>query len=205
MKVFLTVLVLIFAFHSWTKADDIRDFEIEGMSVGDSLLDYFPKYLIDEAINKSSSLYYKNKKYVQIGASYKKVYKLNITSKTYDDLSIVLKPNDNSYKIYSIGGRIFCKDIEICKSKKKEISSDLESFFSDEVQIQNIDKNHNADPSGNSKSFTSYFNFKKSDAYALVAVYDWSNKFEEEKNYPDNLKIVIVGEEFGHFLNNEQY
>ena len=119
MKVFLTVLVLIFAFHSWTKADDIRDFEIEGMSVGDSLLDYFPKYLIDEAINKSSSLYYKNKKYVQIGASYKKVYKLNITSKTYDDLSIVLKPNDNSYKIYSIGGRIFCKDIEICKSKKK--------------------------------------------------------------------------------------
>ena len=73
------------------------------------------------------------------------------------------------------------------------------------MQIQNIDKNHNADPSGNSKSFTSYFNFKKSDAYALVAVYDWSNKFEEEKNYPDNLKIVIVGEEFGHFLNNEQY
>ena len=35
-------------------------------------------------------------------------------------------------------------------------------------------------------------NFKKSDAYALVAVYDWSNKFEEEKNNPDKLKIEIV-------------
>ena len=56
MKVFLTVLVLIFGFHSWTYGDDIRDFEIEGMSVGDSLLDYFPKYLIDEAINKSIKL-----------------------------------------------------------------------------------------------------------------------------------------------------
>ena len=41
MRVFIAVLVLIFSFQSWTKADDIRDFEIEGMSIGDSLLDYF--------------------------------------------------------------------------------------------------------------------------------------------------------------------
>ena len=32
-----------FSFQSWTKADDIRDFEIEGMSIGDSLLDYYSK------------------------------------------------------------------------------------------------------------------------------------------------------------------
>ena len=37
MKIFLSVLILIFNFQSWTKADDIKDFEIEGMSVGDSL------------------------------------------------------------------------------------------------------------------------------------------------------------------------
>ena len=41
MRVFIAVLVLIFSFQSLTKADDIRDFEIEGMSIGDSLLDYF--------------------------------------------------------------------------------------------------------------------------------------------------------------------
>ena len=35
------VLVLIFSLQSWTKADDISEFEIEGMSIGDSLLDYF--------------------------------------------------------------------------------------------------------------------------------------------------------------------
>ena len=89
--------------------------------------------------------------------------------------------------------------------KKKKISSDLKSFFSEEVKIENIDKDHSADPSGNSKSFSSYFNFTNSEAYALVAVYDWSKKIEEEKNYPDNLKIVIIGEEFGYFINNEQY
>ena len=35
------VLVLISGFQSWTKADDIRDFQIEGMSIGDSLLDFY--------------------------------------------------------------------------------------------------------------------------------------------------------------------
>ena len=41
MRIFLAVLVLIFSLQSWAKADDIKEFEIEGMSVGDSLLDYF--------------------------------------------------------------------------------------------------------------------------------------------------------------------
>ena len=38
---FLLILILTLSMQSWTKADDIRDFQIEGMSVGDNLLDYF--------------------------------------------------------------------------------------------------------------------------------------------------------------------
>ena len=41
MKRLLLILILTFSFQSLTKADDINEFEIEGMSVGDSLLDYF--------------------------------------------------------------------------------------------------------------------------------------------------------------------
>ena len=41
MRFFLLILVLISSFQSLTKADDITDFQIEGMSVGDSLLDYY--------------------------------------------------------------------------------------------------------------------------------------------------------------------
>ena len=41
MKVFIAVLVLIFSFQSFTKADGISEFEIEGMSIGDSALDFF--------------------------------------------------------------------------------------------------------------------------------------------------------------------
>ena len=41
-KLFIIIIIFI-NFQSWTKADDIRDFQIEGMSIGDSLLDFFSK------------------------------------------------------------------------------------------------------------------------------------------------------------------
>ena len=41
MKKILLILIITFSLQSWTKADDIRDFEIEGMSIGYSLLDNF--------------------------------------------------------------------------------------------------------------------------------------------------------------------
>ena len=51
MRIFITVLFLILSLQSWTKADDIRDFQIEGMSIGDSLLDYISENEIKNKIN----------------------------------------------------------------------------------------------------------------------------------------------------------
>ena len=56
MRVFITVLVLIFSFQSWTKADDISDFQIEGMSIGDSVLDYLSKEEILKEIELTTFL-----------------------------------------------------------------------------------------------------------------------------------------------------
>ena len=52
MRVFIAILVLIFSLQSWTKANDIGEFEIEGMSIGDSLLDYYPEKLIKNKLLK---------------------------------------------------------------------------------------------------------------------------------------------------------
>ena len=41
MRIILSIFILIFSLQSWSKAEDIRDFEIEGMSIGKSVLDYF--------------------------------------------------------------------------------------------------------------------------------------------------------------------
>ena len=47
MRIFIALLVLIFSLQSWTKAEDIRELQIEGMSIGDSLLNYFSKNTIE--------------------------------------------------------------------------------------------------------------------------------------------------------------
>ena len=43
MKFFLQILIFILSFQSSVKSNDIRDFQIEGISVGDSALDFFSK------------------------------------------------------------------------------------------------------------------------------------------------------------------
>ena len=82
MKVFLSVLILIFSLQSWTKADDISDFEIEGMSVGDSLL----KFANEEKIRLSiSNQKYPNDKFT--------IYEADqlVLNKKYDYLTVTTK------------------------------------------------------------------------------------------------------------------
>ena len=63
MKVFIAALVLILGLQSWTKADEIGDFQIEQLSVGDSLLDHFSEEKI-EGFEKVKD--FKDKKYTGI-------------------------------------------------------------------------------------------------------------------------------------------
>ena len=104
----LTVLI-IFCLQSWTKAEDIRDFQIEGMSIGDSLLDF---YEIDK-INSAPKAYYPNSK-----KQYLTEFSDNL--KTYDVVAVHIKENDKQFKITSIKGVIFYnKKIKKCKKKNE--------------------------------------------------------------------------------------
>ena len=59
MKKLLGILVLGLLLITPSLADDIRDFQIEGMSIGDSVLDYFS----EKQIKNNLRNWYKNKKY----------------------------------------------------------------------------------------------------------------------------------------------
>ena len=54
MKRLLLILILTLSFQSLSKADDISDFQIEGMSIGDSLLDFYSKDKIIDNFNNNS-------------------------------------------------------------------------------------------------------------------------------------------------------
>ena len=48
MKKLLAIIILNLCFIIPSQANDIRDFQIEGISIGDSLLDYFNEDIIKE-------------------------------------------------------------------------------------------------------------------------------------------------------------
>ena len=50
MRILLSILILLFSLQSLVWADDVKDFEIEGMSIGDSLLEYMEKKEIIEMV-----------------------------------------------------------------------------------------------------------------------------------------------------------
>ena len=117
MKVFITVLILIFSVQSWTKANDISEFEIEGMSVGDSLLDYFTNEKIQ---NSKRTNYPSSDKFFQINFVKPKNFK------TYEDLTVLVKSNDKNYIIYEFSGYIdFPNDINGCYTLEKKVIKDI--------------------------------------------------------------------------------
>jgi len=121
MKRLFLILILSLSLLSVVKADDIRDFEIEGMSVGNSLLNFFSEKKIKErvAITRSS---YKKKDYIR-------VYFVLEKSKIYDVLNIHYK-NDSKYEIESIGGGIMNNyTFEECFAKQQVIFDDLKKLF----------------------------------------------------------------------------
>ena len=54
MKKLLAILVLILTLQTPSLADDIRDFQIEGMSIDDNALNYFSEEKINNCINTTT-------------------------------------------------------------------------------------------------------------------------------------------------------
>ena len=185
MKRLLLILILTLSLQSWTKADDIRDFEIEGMSIGDSLLDFMT---INE-INSSKLNYVPdNKKYYVVG------YYKNLNK--YDGVDIYLKRNDTKYIIRTIGGMITMNQSN-CLKKRQLIVKELRELFSNTVEKNYEGVSHSFDKTGETKTYQTGFSLKNNndDDHVRVECTDWSKSFENNNGYTDNLSVVAFTEE----------
>ena len=194
MRVFLSVLILILGLQSWTKADDIRDFEIEGMSLGDSLLDYFTKKEIKNPGANNIYYYPNSRKFYEII--------LNSNSAIYDEIQFSLKDKDNSYKIYSVNGTIYFKqNISKCFDKKNEIESDLSKIFNmNELNVYPETGKHTVDETGRSTFEAVWYVFKSGDHVGIICT-----DYHVDMNNQDSLKLLISSEEYNNFLSTEAY
>ena len=104
-------------------ADDISDFEIEGMSIGDSLLNYFS----EEEIKKNTFFMYS---YIEERKFTCVVFlPPNFTFNNYLGVQVDIKINDNKYIIYAITGKDLIKDINDCHKRQDNVTEELSIFF----------------------------------------------------------------------------
>ena len=193
MKIFLIVLILIFSHQSLTRADDISDFEIENLSIGDPLINYMTK----NEITSDFSFVYKDKSFATIFYNKKT---------QYDNIQITVKPNDADFIIHGISAIIYYDNrYKECLVKKEIITKEMETLISTKANRQsrdNIKRSLSSDPRG--ESIWSYYAFYFDNGEAAqVFCTDWAKYLTEKKNWRDNLKVAVYSKQFASYLKNQ--
>jgi len=193
MKILLTLFVLLFS--PSLVAENITDFQIEGMSIGDSLLDYMSeeKILIEKERTKDW--------YASLGDQiFFEVYNLD-KFKNYDYVSFFIKSNDINFIIQAIYGvKYFEEDIRQCYKKQNEIISELNYLFKN-TNKSTLETPLNWDLSGKSFLKRISYEFSNQDIIA-VECYDWDESMQKgNPPNPDILSVSINTKELFSWIN----
>lgn len=183
MRVFLSVLVIIISIQSLSRANDIRDFEIEGMSIGDSLLNFFDKKIIEE-----NKVFYKSNKFYQVSIDIQNF-------EIYDGLNFQIKNHDKKYIIHSLSG-VIKKDIKECLRNQKKVLKEIESLFNNPQIFDEGKRKHAA----YENSFTYDIYIMVNNDMISVSCYDMN-----DADFSDVMLINVDTAEFNDFLNNEAH
>ena len=198
MKRLLLILILTFSFQSGAKADDIRDFEIEGMSIGDTLFEHL------QIINKTKKQISKTK--LSFYPKGKRFAMWNIKSnnfKKYESVQFTIDPNN--FKIYGISGMIYNLDKNECVSIQKNIIKSLEKDNPSAIKdIEDFDNLNYLDKSGESIANGIYLDFPSGDTFG-VECYLYGKIYKENNNNKDHIRVSIDTKEIRDFLQNEAY
>jgi hypothetical protein len=206
MNRFLLILILTFSFQTLSKADDIRDFEIEGMSVGDSLLDYLNETDIKKKINSyaDKGFIYKSKAYYSLTFNGAEIFNLD----SYNQIQFDIKDEDNKYIISSISGiKKYQNNIEKCYSQIDSIEIELDILFKNSTENKGNKKKrkHVYDESGESTTTDIYYWLKDKSSVAIVCT-DWSNDMiKKHSGWFDHLRLTIHSSEFSNWFKSKAY
>ena len=190
MKKIILIFILFICSQTLIKADDIRDFEIEGLSIGDSLLNFASEKKIKSSI---SSDQYPNNKYI--------IYMVDkfIDLTNYDFLAATVKKNDNQYIVTSLKGAIFYENLDECKKLRSEIRNFIEEIIIfDDVEETTYDSQ---DGFGVIHALQMYLKpYPSVEAIVLNC-----NDYFENSGYKKDLSVSVNPEDYAYFLINEAY
>ena len=179
MKKILSVIFVSLFFSGNVYADNISDFQIEGMSLGDSALKYYSKASIDS----NTQNWYKGKKY---------------KTSAIGNIQISFKSKDEKYILEGID-LVETMDISKCSNQIESEVQAIKELFSNNVKLEGpIRSKHWADKTKKSWFDTYEFKFPTKD-FIFVECYNWS----ENVSWQDHMRFKNTSKRFIRFLNNQ--
>ncbi len=191
----LYILIFFLLISSAVNSDDISDFQIESMSIGDSLLNFFSETEIYESIIDYP---YKDDEFVDV-----EIYNSRVFN-TYEAMQITFKRYDSKFIIYGLTGfNFYDENIDECFNQVDIVSKEINTLFQNTDREDKTQK-HRGDPSGKSIVKTVQFWFENNDV-VTIECWDWSSKMTEEYKYTDNFGVTILHNDLVYWLNNKAY
>ena len=182
-KRLIEILVLYLLLSFSAIADNISEYEVDGMSIGESALKYFSKSKLEK--NKQN-WYRKN----------------NYSTSTINEINISYKTNDKEYLIVSLEKFEFMNIDECLKKLPGEYQS-VKNLFGTNIKVEGPTRNiHWADKSKKSWYEGYYFYFPNNDVVSIEC-YNWSDKITSNEGWTDHIRFMVVADDFSKFLKKQ--
>ena len=205
MKKLLGILVLGFLLNTSAYTDDIKDFQIESMSIGDSALNYFSEVQLED-----NELDWHNYSYKEYSTS------LLPGKGIYDWFHVSYKSDNDNFTIEGLVGILVIKnyDNKKCNKKLHTVALDVSELFKNTKQgkkekykiLYNPRKIYQvADLSGKSTATSISFNFLDKGeiiltCYDMDKVTNQIDSLIKDINRFDSFRIDIRSREFANYL-----
>ena len=194
MRKIIPIIIFLFIYlPNKSIADDINDYQLEGISIGDSLLKYFSKSYIEK---KKLDLKFGKKKY----KDFQKIYKKK-NNNNYDNVVLYFKSKDNKYEIKRISARKYYKNkIEACYKTQNIIATGIEKQLQNSEKIETGIQKIKSYPNSQSYAKHIYF-YLKNYSMIIISCYDYSKKDTRSK---DRLSVIFDTREYSDWKKSIQ-
>ena len=193
-KKILFILILVFNLNlSSINAEEVKEFELEGMSVGDSLLEFFS----EEQIKNFYPVEYPGSKRI-VGWETDE----SIQFELFSAMTFHVKKDDKNYEILSIKAMLNIDKKEECFKKKKDLIFNIKKNFNFENEYSYEDNYGNS--VGDSIAYLTDFDMKDGSSIRVWCSV-WDKNHEQSKYWEDDLSLSASSVEFLDFLQKEAY
>jgi hypothetical protein len=207
MKKIFFLITLVLTFQTPSSADDIRSFQIQGMSIGDSALDYFSESQLE---NNEQGWY--NYSYREYSTS------LVPGKDIYDWLLVSYKSDDDNFILEGLVGGLEKKnyDNKECNNKLDTVALDISELFKNTAQDKKKSYELTTDASrtypftGKSIVTSLSFNFLD-EGKIILACYNMDKEAKQNESFltsvlkqNDSFRIDIRSRAFVNYLEKKE-